>query len=103
MFVTISIYKAKPGEEDAIIALYEDWQRTLRPRTQGYLSGELLRSIENAREFITILHFESQEAAQRSTSSPEQDAWHRRLTSLIQIESAHFVCTSEWSVREPNL
>ena len=96
MFVTISIYKAKPGEEDAIIALYEDWQRTLRSRTQGYLSGELLRSIENPREFITILHFESQEAAQRNTSSPEQGAWYRRLISLIQIESALFLCTSEW-------
>lgn len=98
MFVTISIYKAKPGEEDAIIALYEDWQRTLRPRTQGYLSGELLRSIENPCEFIAISHFESQEAAQRSTSISEQNAWYRRLISLMQIESVRFVCTSEWQV-----
>jgi hypothetical protein len=43
MFVTISSYRAKEGEEDAIIALYEDWERTLRSQAQGFLSGELLR------------------------------------------------------------
>ena len=44
MFVTVSMYRAKAGEEDAIIALHEDWQRTLQSKARGYLSGELLRN-----------------------------------------------------------
>jgi hypothetical protein len=35
MFVTVSTYRAKAGEEDAIIALHEDWQRNQRPRARG--------------------------------------------------------------------
>ncbi len=45
MFVTMSTYKAKAGEEDAIIALHEDWQRHQQSRAKGYLSGELLRNV----------------------------------------------------------
>ena len=52
MFVTVSTYRAKAGEEDAIIALHEAWQRTQHIRTRGYLSGELLRSASDAGQFI---------------------------------------------------
>src|SRR5437660_3244755 len=50
MFVTVSTYKAKAGEEDAIIALHEDWQRHQQPHARSYLSGELLRNVEASRE-----------------------------------------------------
>jgi hypothetical protein len=39
MFITICTYRARAGEEDAIIALHADWGRSLRPRTGGYLPG----------------------------------------------------------------
>jgi hypothetical protein len=41
-FVIVSTYRAKPGEEDAIIALHEDWQRR---RAGAHISWELLRKI----------------------------------------------------------
>ena len=63
MFVTISIYQARDGEEDAIIGLHEDWQRTLQSQARGYLSGELLRNIKNSGEFLSIMRFETQQAA----------------------------------------
>ncbi len=52
MFVTVSAYRAKAGEEDAIIALHEDWQRHQQPPARGYLSGELLRNVMDSREFM---------------------------------------------------
>jgi len=59
MFVTVSSYRARAGEEDAILALHEDWQRNQQPRAKGYLSGELLRNVNDSREFLAIMHFES--------------------------------------------
>lgn len=50
MFVTISRYVAKNGEEDVLIALHQDWQRTWRTQAQGYISGELLRNSETSPE-----------------------------------------------------
>ena len=82
MFVTIHKYQARAGEEDAIIALHENWQRTLQPRAEGYLSGSLLRNVENLQEFVSILYFESQEAAEGLANNPEQGAWYQRVVSL---------------------
>jgi heme-degrading monooxygenase HmoA len=97
MFVTVSTYKAKAGEEDAIVALHEAWQRKQQPRAKGYLSGELLRSVEDARQFIAILRFESQECARALTNDPERKAWSQRLGSLLEHLPIPVEYTSEWS------
>ena len=96
MFVTVSTYKAKAGEEDAIIALHEDWQRHQQSRAKGYLSGELLRNVEGDREFIAIMRFESQEAALALTNDPERKAWYQRLVSLTEDTPIRTEYTSEW-------
>ena len=96
MFVTISIYRAKPGEEDAIVALHEDWQLTRRARTKGYLSGELLRSLCDGQTFTDIARFENQELARAQANDPEQEAWYRRLVSLTESEPVVADYQAEW-------
>ena len=96
MFVTLSTYRAKAGEEDAIIALHEDWQRHQQPRARGYLSGELLRNVEASHEFIAIMRFESQESAQALANDPLQKAWYQRLVSLTEHMPIRTEYTSEW-------
>ena len=98
LFVIVSIYRAKPGEEDAIIALHEDWQRKHGLQANVYLSWELLRNIEAPREFIVIAQFESEEQARAMGAYLDQDAWYFRLVSLIEEGP---VCTnyrSEWQL-----
>lgn len=96
MFVTVSTYRAKAGEEDAIVALHEDWQRKMQHRVKGYLSGELLRKAEAPREFISIMRFESQESARTLANDPEQDTWYRRVVSLTDNVPKLTEYTSEW-------
>jgi heme-degrading monooxygenase HmoA len=96
MFVTVSAYRAKAGEEDAIIALHEDWQHHQQPHARGYLSGELLRNVDASREFIAIMRFESQEAAQALANDPERVTWYRRLVSLTESTPIRTEYMSEW-------
>ncbi len=56
MFVTVSTYRAKAGEEDAIIA-YEHWHQNQQAKTIGYLSVELLWNSKDPRQFIVIMRF----------------------------------------------
>jgi heme-degrading monooxygenase HmoA len=84
MFVIVSTYRAKAGEEDAIIALYEYWQQNQQPAAIGYLSGELLRNVQDSSEFIAIMRFESQESARTLTNDLMQDTWYRRIVSLTE-------------------
>ena len=96
MFVTVSAYKAKAGEEDAIIALHEKWQHHQHLHARGYLSGELLRNATDSRVFIAIMRFESKEAAQALTDNPERKAWYQRVVSLTENIPTLTEYTSEW-------
>jgi heme-degrading monooxygenase HmoA len=98
LFVIVSTYRAKPGEEDAIIALHEDWQRKQGLEAKVFLSWELLRNTEAPSEFIVIAHFESEELARAMADDLNQDAWYSRLVSLIEEGP---VCTDyrrEWQL-----
>lgn len=96
MFVTISIYRAKAGEEDAVIALHEYWQRNQQAKAQDYLSGELLRNIQVPREFVAIMRFENRAFAQALANDPERKAWYRRLISLVENVPVLTEYTLEW-------
>lgn len=60
------------------------------------LSGELLRNVEDAREFIAIMRFESQEFACALANDPEQDTWYQRIVSLTENIPTLIEYTSEW-------
>jgi heme-degrading monooxygenase HmoA len=96
MFVTVSIFRAKAGEEDAVIALHEYWQRNQQARSQGYLSGELLRNTQAPREFVAIMRFESRAFAQALAKDPERYAWYRRLVSLVENLPVLTEYSREW-------
>lgn len=100
-FVTIRTFRARAGEEDAVVALHEDWQRHLRPRTDGYISGELLSAPDDPRAFISLARYESEAAARTAAEDPEQAAWYRRLRSLLEDEPAVSACTSAWCSEPP--
>ena len=96
MFVVVCTYRARKGEEDAIVALHEDWQRTLRGRAVGYLSGELLHSVRDPRAFIAVARYEDEASAQAAAADPEHIAWQRRLASLTEMGLITDECRCAW-------
>jgi len=99
MFVTVFTYRARAGEEDAVVALHEDWQRTRRARAPGFVAGELLTAQNDARAFIDVARFETEAAARAVAADPEQDAWYRRLASLCESEPVFTDCAVAWEAR----
>jgi heme-degrading monooxygenase HmoA len=96
VFVIVSTYRAKPGEEDAIIALHEDWQRKQGNKAKVYLSWELLRNTEAPSEFVVIAYFESEELARAMVDDLNQDAWYLRLVSLVEERPACTTYEGAW-------
>jgi quinol monooxygenase YgiN len=98
MFIVVCTYRARVGEEDAVVALHEDWQCTLRTRIAGYLSGELLHSVREPSAFIAIARYEDETSARAAAADPEHIAWQRRLASLMEVgpTCAGHVCV--WQV-----
>jgi quinol monooxygenase YgiN len=96
MFIVVCTYRARTGEEDAVVALHEDWQRTLRARAAGYLSGELLHSARDPQAFTTIARYEDEASAQAVAADAEYVAWQRRLLSLTDAEPTHVAYYRVW-------
>lgn len=84
MYVIVCTYRARAGQEDAIVALHESWERDQRLHIQGYLSGELLCVTQDPRTFVDITRYDSGVAAQAAASDPENIAWQQRLASLTE-------------------
>jgi heme-degrading monooxygenase HmoA len=99
MFVAVCTYRARAGEEDAVIALHEDWQRNRRAKAKGYLSGELLNDVRDPQAFITIARFESRAAALMVAEDPEQITWYRRLVSLAEGQPTFTCYHNAWPAR----
>ena len=98
MFVIVSTYRAKIGEEDAIIALHEDWQRNQGLKAKDYLSWQLFRKVQAPRDFIVIAQFENEEKARAATSELKKDAWYDRLVSLTEGGILQTDYTREWQL-----
>lgn len=96
MFVIVSTYRARAGEEDAIIALHEEWQRCQNLNSVLYHSWALLRKIDEPREFISIAQFTNEQQAQAATKALEKDAWYDRLVSLTEMGSVQAQYTTAW-------
>jgi hypothetical protein len=84
MHVIVCTYRARAGQEDAIVALHESWERDQRMRIQGYLSGELLCVTQDSRVFLDIARYDSATTAHTATADPEHIAWQQRLASLTE-------------------
>jgi quinol monooxygenase YgiN len=84
MYVTVYTYRARAGQEDAILALHECWVRSQRLRVEGFLSGELMSLTRDPRTFVEITRYESEQTAQAAAADPEQEVWQQRLASLTE-------------------
>lgn len=99
MFVTMFTFKAQPGNEEAVLDLFKEWQRELMPTSRGFLSSEVLRDASDPSHFVSIARFESEAALRAVADRPAQDAWYRKLVALTEREPIFTDCVLEWSTR----
>ena len=98
MFVTVSMYRAREGQEGAVVALHEEWQRLRKAGSEGFLSAELLRSLQDPLAFIDIARFENEAAAQTAANDPGEAAWQQRLSRLTEDNPTLTSCRREWQL-----
>ncbi len=84
MYVIMYTYRAKVGEEDAIIALHEDLQHSQTMPASPCDSWKLLRNEKVPREFLSIAKFANEDLAQEAIKALDRNAWYSRLLSLLE-------------------
>ncbi|HET7010591.1 MAG TPA: antibiotic biosynthesis monooxygenase family protein [Anaerolineales bacterium] len=82
MFVMVSKFQVRPGEEDAFVALHEDADRQQRRPIDGLISRELLADMEDPSTFVALARYRTRQAAESHVRDPAYEDWYKRLISL---------------------
>ncbi len=81
--------KAKPGERDAVLALFDKWQAKLRPQATGYVRSVITSNLDDPDELMAGVMFDTKENYDANSSAPQQGEWYEELRS-------HLVTDPDW-------
>ncbi len=84
MYGTVYRVQPKPGKEQDVIRMMEEWDRERRPKVKGVI-GEYLYKLDKG-GMIGAVMFESKEAYFANAEDPEQDRWYRRFRELLEAD-----------------
>jgi quinol monooxygenase YgiN len=83
---TIFRMRVKPGAEQQVLRLMEEWERDRKPKIRGALGSYLFRPDNRSGELIGVAVFRDQQSYRANGNDPEQDAWYRRLREQLQAD-----------------
>lgn len=81
--------KAKPGERDAVLAIFDRWQKERRPAAKGFVRSILTSNINDPDELMAGVMFDSKANYDANSNDPAQGAWYQELRS-------HLTADPEW-------
>ncbi|MBI2936330.1 MAG: antibiotic biosynthesis monooxygenase [Chloroflexi bacterium] len=86
MFGTVARIRPKAGQEKALVALLQEWQRTRKPKVKGAIGGYLFKKEKNPDEYILVSVWQDRQTYFANANDPEQDRWFRRVRELLQAD-----------------
>ncbi len=86
MYGTVARMHPKPGHEQTLIELNDEWQRERKPKVKGALGAYVLRPDNKPDEMILMAIFEDRQTYRANAEDPEQDRWFRRLREHLQAD-----------------
>ena len=75
------VIKGKVSDPEAVKAATEQWVRELGPKADGWL-GSTGGTTDDGR-YVTVVRFESEDAARRNSDRPEQGRWWAETEKLF--------------------
>jgi hypothetical protein len=81
--------RAKPGERDKVIGMFDRWQDERRPKAKGFVRSILTSSLSDPDELMAGVMFDSKANYDANSNDPGQGAWYQELRS-------HLAADPEW-------
>ena len=84
MYGTIFRFKVKPGEEERVVDVFEEWESERKSEVDGAIGGLLLKPDNWAGEFAGVALFKDKATYVANAHDPAQDKWYRKLRDLLE-------------------
>lgn len=82
--------KAKPGEREAVLAMFDKWQSDRQAKATGYVRSILTSNLDDPDELMAGVMFDTKENYDKNSSDPEQGAWYQELRSHLAADPDWF-------------
>ncbi len=86
MFGTIGRFRVKPGHEERVRALDEEWGRTIRPTVPGLVVSLWGRAADRPGEMVAVVLMADEATYRALADMPEQHAFYLRFNEVFEAE-----------------
>jgi heme-degrading monooxygenase HmoA len=90
MFVSISRYRVKAGMEDALKEHNEEWKRSVRLQTSGFISVHVYKNAKEPREWTSVATFVDQYSEMVNANSHEHKLWYRHMLEMLEAPPVYW-------------
>jgi quinol monooxygenase YgiN len=84
MYGTVMRMKVKPGQEEAVKALNQEWLRERGSEAKGFIADYALKSERAPGEWLVLVIFDSEENYRKNAADPEQHRQYEALRALLE-------------------
>ncbi len=84
MYGTVARIQIKPGKEEAVRALDEQWLRERQPEKAGFIAEYALKSERAPGEWLVMCIFDSEESYRKIAADPEQHRHYEAMRALLE-------------------
>ena len=88
--VTTFRFRALPGKQSAVVALFEKWARDERVHATGVLEYSVSVSNDDPDECMSYVSFDTTENYKKNSDRPAQGDWYRQLRAVIKDDPEWF-------------
>ena len=93
--VTHFRFKAKPGERQAVIDLFERFSRERSSQVTGFMRSVVASELSDPDDFMATVLFDTTENYNANSNDPAQGAWFEELRSHLTADPDWFNGQSE--------
>jgi len=88
--VTLFRYKVLPGKRQAVLDLFDKWEREQKPTAKGFIRSIVVASNDDPDELTSAVRFDSTENYMANSNRPEQGEWFRALRANLVADPDWF-------------
>ncbi|MBI4234430.1 MAG: hypothetical protein HY686_08320 [Chloroflexi bacterium] len=86
MYGTVAHLRPKAGQERAMLALMQEWDRDRKPKVKGAVASYVFKLDKDPRQLVMTVVFQDKASYVANASDPEQDRWYRKLRALLEAD-----------------
>ncbi len=83
MYGSVFHLQVKPGQEEAVRQLFQEWDQQRAPRVTGFEAAYLFKPDRQSDELIAVAIFRDRASYRKNAEDPEQDRWYQRLRAHL--------------------